>query len=228
MLNSQEIIERSIYYAILSVLIQKGLSLNPMDYLPLSAANAARYKSDREAIESEHKMYIELYGVSDALSKGPKNTPRIVITSHGFYPGDIGFEKTQVDPDEEENNFIVSEMPFEAIDQFIDIRLVADNIAQSRLLHNIVNTAIPQRGYIKPYNLENTPKDGNIFIMASNYFSADDNEKGLIEKVYQFTIKDTLLSDPISIDSIVPLIDIQLLLENGQDYQKITINSSIT
>ena len=221
MLHSQQIIERSVYSAILNVLLQKGLTLNPEDYLPISVANTNRYKSDRAAIEKDG-TYIELYGASDSLSKGPKHTPRIVISPQGFYPGDIGFEKTEMDEDEE--GFLVSELPFEAVDQFIDIRLVANDIQESRLLHNVVNTGIPQRGYIKPYNLDNKPFSGNIFIMIVNYFNNDNSEHGIIEKTYQFTIKDTLLSEPNPVDSIVPMVDISFLIGEQDEIHKTNNN----
>ncbi len=216
MLHSQQVIERSIYFAILNILLQKGLTLNPEDYMPLSEANSIRYKTDREAIEADKHLYIELYGSSDSLSKGLKFAPRIVISPQGFYPGDIGFEKSQLEDDNDSDNFLVTEMPFEAIDQNIDIILVSNNIEESRLLHSIVNSAIPQRGYVKPYTSVNKPFSGNIFILLANFYKADNNEHGLIEKVYQFTVKDTILEDIPFIDETVPINDIRLLLQDTE------------
>lgn len=46
MVNSQEIIERSIYMALLNMAIELGYTINPEDYLPTSAENAARFKED--------------------------------------------------------------------------------------------------------------------------------------------------------------------------------------
>lgn len=46
MVNSQEIIERSIYVAILNMAIKLGYTINPEDYLPTSAVNAERFKED--------------------------------------------------------------------------------------------------------------------------------------------------------------------------------------
>ena len=214
MVESQEIIERSVYVAILDTLLKRGLTLNPNDYYPLTPAKAEQYKIDRQAIETEHGTYIELYGNSNSLSKGEKKVPRIVIVPQGFYPGDIGFEKTLITEDED-GGFLVSESPFEAIDQFIDIRLVANKTEDSRLLHNVLNTSIPQRGYIKPYNLDNKPFDGNIFIMLSNYMSGDDYGQGQIEKVYQFTVKDTILEAMPVVDNVVPMVDISYIISTG-------------
>lgn len=217
MLHSQQVIERSVYFAILNVLLQKGLTLNPENYLPLDEEKSNQYKADRaEIVATEGKKYIELYGVSDSLSKGMKYAPRIVISSNGFFPGDIGFDKHNLEPDEEDG-FLVTEMPFEAIDQAIDIILVANNTEETRLLHSIINTAIPQRGYIKPYIYQDRPFSGNIFIVLSNFFKQDDNEKGLIERVYQFTIKDTLLEEPIEVGTLSPLSDISFLISDNTE-----------
>lgn len=40
MVNSQEIIERSIYSALLNTSVALGYSINPEDYLPISEANS--------------------------------------------------------------------------------------------------------------------------------------------------------------------------------------------
>ena len=50
MVNSQEIIERSIYAALLNMAIKLGYTINPEDYLPTSASNAERFKEDLKKI----------------------------------------------------------------------------------------------------------------------------------------------------------------------------------
>ena len=44
MINSQEIIERSIYQALLNASIKLGYSLDPNNYLPISIENQKRFK----------------------------------------------------------------------------------------------------------------------------------------------------------------------------------------
>ena len=68
MVNSQEIIERSIYVAILNMAIKLGYTINPEDYLPTSAANAERFKEDLKKITDEKGFYVSIFGVGNNLS----------------------------------------------------------------------------------------------------------------------------------------------------------------
>ena len=63
MVNSQEIIERSIYVAILNMAIKLGYTINPEDYLPTSAVNAERFKEDLKKITDDKGFYISIFGV---------------------------------------------------------------------------------------------------------------------------------------------------------------------
>jgi len=212
MITSQEIIERSIYQAILERLKSEGLTLDPSDYLPVTQSTIAQFKSDREAIIKAKGLFISLFGTGNSQSRGEKTTPRIVVDMGGFFPGEMGLGEKVIE--KEDDDFVISETPFEAIDQIIDVRLVYNNVSDGRLLHKVLHSSIPQRGYLKPYNLESKPFDGNIFIYVSNYFSSDDVDKGINEDVYQFMIKDTLINDLETIDVVPPLTDISILIEN--------------
>lgn len=207
MISSQEIIERSIYYSILNTLISKGYCINPDDYLPINKENSDRYKQDI----SKFEKYIAIFGVGNPQSRGIKTIPSITIESQGFMPGDIGLPKEIIS--KQDTGYYVSEFPYEAIDQFIDIHLISNTQADIRLLHNILFASIPQRGYIKPYNLETKPFDGNIYVEINNFYDMPDTDKGIIEKVYQFTIKDTLLSQVDLPEPISPINSIELLLD---------------
>ena len=58
MVNSQEIIERSVYSALLQVAIALGYTVDPNDYLPASEANAKRFEEDIKALK---KYIIKIY-----------------------------------------------------------------------------------------------------------------------------------------------------------------------
>lgn len=223
MVTTQEIIERSVYLSILNTSIKHGLSINPENYLPPTVESEARYKADVENIKASGKPYVMVFGAGNSQSRGIKEVPRIVIEPQGFFPGDIGFDKESIDRDEN-GDFLVSESNYsETVDQFINIHLVSNNIEDNRLLHNVLSSSIPQKGYIKPYNHENKPFTGNIFIILSNFFNLNDNDKGIIEKVYQFTIMDTVLEElfiPTG-ETHVPIKDISILLN---ELDKININ----
>ncbi len=212
-MNSQEIIERSIYTSILKVLIDNGLTLDPAEYYPISDNNSKRYKQDRATITQTKGFYVDLFGTGNSYSKGSKVCPRIVIESNGFYPGEIGLPLNTIE--KLDDGFVVTEQPFEVIDQFIDVILVYNVVEHGRLLNRLLNTAIPQRGYIKPYIYSNKPFDGNIFMVLSNFYKNDNVNEGLMERVYQFTIKDTLLEEPKVIDNVVPINYVEVLINKS-------------
>lgn len=214
MISSQEIIERSVYGALLNTMVSLGYSLDPLNYYPVTEDNKQKFNSDKEAIKTNKGFFIDLFGVGNNQSRGIKNCPRITIEAKGFMPGDMGLPKQIME--KVEDSYFVSEFPFEAIDQYIDIHLVANNQVEMRLLHTILFSSVPQRGYIKPYNLEEVPFDGNIFIEISNFYDLPDNDKGIMEKVYEFNIKDSILEDQIKEieDPISPIHTIDLLYSN--------------
>ena len=85
MVNSQEIIERSIYVALLNMAIKLGYTINPEDYLPTSEANAKRFQEDLKKITDDKGFYVGIFGVGNNHSRGIKETPRIVVDSDCVY-----------------------------------------------------------------------------------------------------------------------------------------------
>lgn len=216
MVTTQEILERSIYSSLLKTMVDNGYSLKPEDYLPSTPATKVAYDADVKAIEATGKPYIFLFGPGNTQSRGIKECPRICIEPQGFFPGDIGFHKQ--DLEKTDDGYKVSESNYtETVDQLVNIHLVSNNISDMRVLHNILSSSIPQRGYIKPYIYPDKPFDGNIFIQLSNFFSLQDTDKGIMEKVYQFTIKDTTLDELfVAVDTISPIRDISVLLDDKE------------
>lgn len=209
MVNSQEIIERSIYSALLGVAVKLGYSVNPEDFLPINAENSKKFK---EAI-SKLKKFVQVFGTGNNQSKDKKETPRIVVNARGFYPGSIGLPRELITK-EEGIGFTATEYPYETIDQYIDIHLVAGTQEDLRLLHQIMFYAIPQRGYIKPYTEDSFLFTGNIFIELVNFFDIPNLDMGLLEKIYQFQVMDCILEEiPGKVD-FVPITTIDVLLEN--------------
>ena len=60
--------------------------------------------------------------------------------------------------------------------------------------------------------INNKPFDGNIFVELTNFFSIPDQSNGIVEKVYQFIVKDTLLEDLRDVETLPPINDISVLL----------------
>lgn len=219
MISSQEIIERSVFEAVMKVAVKMGYSLNPADYQTKSKANTAKFQKDKEKIIEDKGFYIELYGFGNNQSKGQRTPPAITMTSRGFISGDVGLQKEIID--RVEDRYIVSEVPYESIDQYLDIHLVVNKQNHLRLLQQILNTALPNRGYIKPYTEAFPPFEGNIFIELSNFYSLPELNVGVMDHVYQFLIKDTLLEIISTDKEYVPIIDISVDLN---DRDKITLS----
>lgn len=219
MVNSQEIIERSIYKALLDMAIRLEYTVDPEKYLPISDSNKNKFKHDREDITRKKGFFIDIFGVGNNQSRGIKYTPRITVESEGFYPGDIGLPKEILE--REGIGYNAYEMPSETMTQYINIRLCATNVDLMRKLHQIMFWSIPQRGYIKPYNEARPLFTGNIFIRQVNFYNMPDLENGLMEKVYQFEIQDCLLENSNAGVAVNPIRDISVLLENDETLLRI-------
>lgn len=218
MVNSEEIIERTFYISLLNTLLKSKLTINPDDYLPLSVENEKRFQQDRENLDK----FIYLFGVGNNQSRGAKLLPRITIELNGYFPGDIGVNRFEINGNTVENPYQVVEYPWETKDITLDIHLVANTQPDMRLLHNILYTALPARGYLVPY-LDNDfeawknkrlAPEGNLFIELTNYYDHPNLEHGMLEKVYTYICKDGILTQNNNPDyDLVPIKDISVLIQ---------------
>lgn len=216
MVNSEEIVERTFYISLLSTMLEMGLTLNPEDFLPLSQENEKRFQ---EAIKGM-KKFIPLFGIGNNQVKGPKTLPRITLELQGYYAGDIGVNKYIIGDKLEDGNYQASEFPYETKDITIDVHLVSQTQSDMRLLHTILYTGLPARGYVRPYfnDLEEWEKGrlaptGNLFIEIGNYYDHPDVEQGILEKVYTYVCKDGILPEKALGEGILtPIKDISVLI----------------
>lgn len=215
MINSQEIIERSIYCAILEMAVKLGYTLDPSEYLPINNENQEKFEKDLKAIDIEKGFHIEVFGVGNNHSRGQKMTPRITVESDGFYPGDVGIPRYLRERDG--SSYQVFESPSEALSQYMNIRLACGKAEHMRLLHQIMFWSIPQRGYLKPYTEIEPLFTGNIFLRVVNFYNNPDLDNGLMEKIYQFEVQDCLIEKNTTPTEITPIKDITVLLDNQSD-----------
>lgn len=219
MVTTQEIIERSLYASLMQVTLQLGKTIDPELYLPISAENQKRYQHDLEAIDN----FIYIFGVGNNQVRGPKIVPRITIDLNAYYPGNIGTEAFMVGDEKVNNEYRQYNYPFETKNAQFDIHLVANRSEDLRLLHSILYTALPVRGYIKPF-LEATLqeylehkgllKTGNLYIEVSNYYDHNDQEHGLLEKVYSYTVVDSYIEEVFPEGAtFAPIKDISALIQ---------------
>lgn len=220
MVQSEEIVERSFYISLLNTLLQAKLTIDPDQYLPLSLENEKRFKADQSALPK----FVYLFGVGNNQVRGAKICPRITIELNGYFPGDIGVPRVEVNGNTVENPYQIVEYPWETKDITLDVHLVANTQQDMRLLHNILFQSLPPRGYLVPY-LDNdfeawkkkkVGPDGNLFIELTNYYDHPDLDHGMLEKVYTYLVKDGILeqdSHPDDPDyTLTPIKDISVLL----------------
>lgn len=219
MVTTQEIIERSLYASLMQVALQLGKTIDPELYLPVTAENQKMYHHDMEAIDN----FIYIFGVGNNQVRGPKIVPRITIDLNAYYPGSIGTEAFMVGDEKINDEYRNYSYPFETKNAQFDIHLVANRSEDLRLLHSILYTALPVRGYIKPF-LEATLqeylehkgllKTGNLYIEVANYYDHNDQEHGLLEKVYSYTVVDSYIEEKFNKDdTFAPIKDISALIQ---------------
>lgn len=217
MVNSQEIVERTLYICLLSTALKMGYTINPDDYLPLSQENEKRYHDAINALP----LFIPIFGIGNNQVRGAKTVPRITMESEAYYPGDIGVTKYITGDQLEDGNYQASEFPFETRDISIDIHLVANTQKDMRLLHHIMHKALPVRGYVRPYFNDlaswedgRVQPTGNLFLEIGNYYDYPDDAHGLLEKVYSYTVKDGIIpQEDLEDGIIVPIKDISVLIQ---------------
>ena len=220
MVTTQEIIERTLYASLMRVALQLGKTINPEDYLPVSDQNSEAYKAAVEAIGPD---FIYIFGVGNNQVRGAKVVPRITVELNAYYPGNIGTEAFMIGDEKVNDEYVAYNLPFESKNVQFDIHLVANTAEQMRILHSIMYTALPARGYIIPFleaslekYLETAKlyKTGNIYLEVSNYYDHNDQEHGLLEKVYSYTCYDSYIEETENTDigPITPIKDISAII----------------
>lgn len=132
--------------------LRLGLTVDPNLY-EKTKESMALYQQAVEEVKKNKNKFIQIFGVGNSQSKGMKEIfPRIVVESEGFAPGGIGLNRFHREK-QGNKGYVVSETPFEAIDQYINVRLVSKNSEDQRLLNLIMNSSIPQRGYLNPISM---------------------------------------------------------------------------
>lgn len=235
MINSQDIIERSLYASLMRVALNLGITINPEDYLPLTTDNLKKQEEDLKRILKEKGLFVYIFGVGNNQSRGQKLLPRITIDLNGYYPGNIGLEQFTLGDLEDNEKYVMYETPQETQDTTLDIHLVANNSSDIRLLHKIMYTALPQRGYIKPFD-HSTLKEyladksglkpsGNLYLEVDNYYNHNDADHGIIEKVYTYNCVDSYVPETKieGIGEISPIVDIEAILNPETAKSNITI-----
>lgn len=224
MIDSQEIIEQTFYICLLRETLDRGLTINPLDYLDMSTVppkptvdGENRYLRDRTSIGDK---FISIFGVGNNQSRGSKEVPRITLELKAYYPGSIGLEKEVFD----DTRTNILDVGYETKDILIDVHLCSRTEGEMRTLHDIMYRALPSRGYLTPYlgnfkewKAKHISPSGNLYIEVGNYYDHQNLDHGLLEKVYTYTVRDGLILTNIVEKNITKIYDISCLLNNDQD-----------
>jgi hypothetical protein len=227
MVSTEEIVERSFYMNLLYVALQAGVTIDPDNYLDESGKptkdGEQRYRDDLAKL----KTFVSIFGIGNNQERGIKFVPRITLELQGYYPGNIGMERYQID-DTIKNNPKIIDTGYDVKDISIDVHLVSKTQADMRLLHSIMYKALPSKGYIKPFindkeDFFNTGllKSNNIYIEVGNYYNHDNTDQGLLEKVYTYSVTDGVVTEVGQEVELVPIRDITCLigLDTQQDHE---------
>lgn len=205
LINTQEIVERSIFESIRKRIVEEGYLPDIANY-PNTAAGYGNYQSAIDAVKNSQGFAAEVFGHGSSQSKQLKRVPRIAIITRRVFPGDIGglatphYEKDPLNP----NNIMKVLMDSQTSDLQIDIHLVSNSAKQDRFLNAIVGAVIGRRKYLKVYN--DPEQKQTFFIHQYSYYELPDTLEGIIEKVYSYEVKDLYLFGGQVIQPNVPLI----------------------
>lgn len=230
MVALEEIIERTFYISLLNETLNRGLTINPDDYLvdknglkvPTKELYA-KYEADKKAIDDKLKAnassFYYVFGVGNNQVRGPKDLPRITLETKAYYPGEVGMTKESYEL-QEDGLYHAVDYEYETKNTLIDVHLCANTQDEMRILHSIMYRALPARGYIKPYfnDLEEWKatglfSTGNLYIEVGNYYDHPDLNHGFLEKVYTYTVFDGILYSEIQDVTCVPIKDISCLIQ---------------
>lgn len=188
----EERLERSIFEAIRKECVDKGYlpDVSNISLYPNTPQGNIAFKNALTNIALDKGFAIEVFGTGNSQAKGVKQMPRIVVDSNGSDLGGLGGDPS-VDYVKQGDSYIGYTEPSQSTDFFTNIILTANTQQQYRVLHSILTMALPKRGYINYYD---DPTE-YLFIQNTNHYLKDNDELGIIEMVFTYTVFDIFDSE---------------------------------
>lgn len=188
LLNTQELVEKTITSAIRTVSVQEGYTADVSVY----TTNPA-YQNAMEAIAAIKNFAVEIYGPGTADRKGVKRVPRIVVTPQKMLSGDVGniINPTHYNDPDSPGNLISTVLDATTSNLTLEISLSSNSAEQDRILHAILSKAIGQRRYLPFIN------DNSLYFLIRQYgfFDVPEYPEGIIEKTYNYEVPDLILAE---------------------------------
>jgi len=213
-------VDFAFFKAIMDLCVALGYTANEMDdtLYPDTDDGYKKLKADIQTIRSTKGFAIGVFGVGNTDDKGYEKYPRIVIASRAFLAGDVGNNPDPVyTKNPQTNTFDVDTLPPRTSDYYLNIHVISGSASQKNLLNGIIANALPKRGYIE---LPDVP-GRNIFIHEINTTTPEDPERGIMERIYSYEIKDLWESTPVrKPEAVPPINEVDVL---GDNFETINI-----
>lgn len=211
--NIQEIIERSLFERIRLELVDKGY-LPDITAYPDNSIGWGQWAIDIDSIATNIGFAIELFNAGNNQSLGEKKIPRIVIVTGNFLPGALGGDPQRYFEDQGPGQpYKALIRPPQTTDFYINFHLVANSIAQMRILNSILALSVQRRGYVPWYN----DPAKTFFSRYLNYYNNPDPDFGLMEHIYAYEIPDCWETEDIELYDTAKINEITLNI-NIQKY----------
>lgn len=220
MTDVQLIVERGIYDALLSKLIELGYYVDITDETayPNTAVGKNNLTLALKAISDNKGYYVDLKGFSVLDNKGMRNIPSISLVEGNFIPGDIGSEPCGFF-DSVPTGFVLKKRQPMSQDYFFTVIGSYDSIGQSRLINNVINSSLQKLSYI---TVNVGGDDTEFFVEMVGQQLSPDGDKGITESFFTFRVPDLFLFEDVGEDIVPAISEITLEINetNNTKYVK--------
>lgn len=213
----QEALERSVFHALRLRTVEEGYLPNIDNYdvtnANLATAKAAQqsYRDAIDTIVTNQGFAIEVFNYTPPNEKGVLKSPRIVLKTEAFLPGELGLDTTGDYIKQQDGTFTKKQNPSLVSDFYFNVHVNAITSKQLRVLNGIIATTLPRRGYMKWYTDAQMKHSENLMVYYISHSDFTWQAEGIIEKVYRYGIPDTHEIDAkVMLENIAPIINIEV------------------
>lgn len=215
--NIEENLERSIQQALRKKAVEFGYALDINNYQLdsqgslVDGAEQEKYDRDLKELKNNKGFAIEVFGYSNNQNIGKKKSASIVVEIESFLPGLLGLDTTGHYIKDPSGKYKKVAGPSLTSDLFFGVKLISNQVKQTRILHQVMVNAIPRMGYMPWYYNNGLLSEKNIMVQYESTADVSWNDEGIIEKVYRYQILDAHeVEDDIINDNISPIKDINI------------------
>jgi hypothetical protein len=184
----------------------------------IAKAESIRYENDMADIRSSKGFCVEVFSYSNNQSYGTKKVPRIVVETESFLQGQLGTDSTGQylqNPDGTWNNLTSVSL---LSDFYFNVKLICHTTEQHRVIHGIMVSSIPRRGYIPWYTEDHLLPSNNPLVRFISTFDISFVIEGIMEKVYRYEIPDAHeIDDIITKINVPPIKEIRLVINENNE-----------